>query len=80
MNRGRISSLSEAFLYYTDCQVATVECLRSRKSTSQSALRRQISIAEGMLSCAQQYIADGELADELTRIAARLADATEPQA
>ena len=43
--------LERKFIYYTECQLATLESLRARKSTSQSELKRQTAIADGMVGC-----------------------------
>jgi hypothetical protein len=43
--------IERKFIYYTECQLATLEQLTCRKSSSQSDIRRQKSIADGMLRC-----------------------------
>ena len=41
--------IERQFLYYTECQFATLETLQMRKSSSQSDIRRQADICNGML-------------------------------
>lgn len=43
-------TLEAAFIYYTDCQVATFFDYVSRKSQSKSSVRRQKTITDGMVS------------------------------
>lgn len=43
--------IEKKFIYYTECQLATLESLKGRKATSQSDLRRQQKIADDMVEC-----------------------------
>lgn len=42
-------TIEEAFVYYTDCQMATLSYLTMVKRTSKSELKRQQDIVNGML-------------------------------
>jgi len=48
-------NLNEAFAYYTECQLATLEGCKIKKSTPKSEIRRQLSIARGMLEACIKY-------------------------
>lgn len=56
----RIRTTEEAFLYYTECQLATLVQMLTRKSTSAADKSRQRAIALGML----QHVADRGMAHE----------------
>lgn len=64
----------DALVYFTDCQIATLDMVAGRKGTSKSDLKRQYSIASRMLKECQQWHAD-----EVTvvSLAQRLAAAVE---
>jgi hypothetical protein len=68
-------TIQEAFAYYTECQLATVEKLRSVKKTAQSELRRQQNIADGMVAYCRSWVtvADAERATAV-RLAKLLGD------
>ncbi len=46
----------QALAYYTECQLATVETLRSRKRVSQSELSRHQKIADGMVEHCRVFV------------------------
>jgi len=50
----RCESLEDFFLYFLDCQLATVEELERLKSTPKSKLRRHRGIAEKMISAGRK--------------------------
>ncbi len=54
-------NLLDSFLYYTECQLATVEQLEGRKSASKANLRRQRDIASGMVEACKNQIISGNL-------------------
>ncbi len=45
----QFKTLSEAFAYATECQIATLEGLQSKKSTPKCELVRQRAIVDGMI-------------------------------
>lgn len=45
-----LNNLRESFLYFTECQLATVEFLESLKRPGQGQLKRQRHIAQGMVA------------------------------
>lgn len=47
--------LAQEFAYYAECQLATLEIISERKSTSKSDLRRQAEIAFGMVKACQRH-------------------------
>lgn len=51
--------LEKRFIYFTECQLATLERLRMRKSTSQSDLRRHSEIADGMVGACKHILSHG---------------------
>ena len=50
------SHLRDSFLYYTECQLATVEGLEGRKSTTKLELKRHRLIANGMVEVCRQML------------------------
>ncbi|MND11870.1 hypothetical protein D3C87_348030 [compost metagenome] len=55
MRKDQIRSEGDALIYLTDCTLATVEHLASKKSSSKSELKRQIAMAEHAISCIDQF-------------------------
>ena len=53
--------LESEFRYYTECQLATLESLRGRKSTAKSELKRQEQIAAGMVAVCRNQKRAAEL-------------------
>lgn len=54
--------LRDSFVYYTECQLATLESLAALTSPSKSELTRQSLIAEGMvLVCRRMFINANEI-------------------
>lgn len=49
MERKIFTSIEDAFIYYTSCQIATLHDYLFRKAQSESSIRRQKSICEGMI-------------------------------
>lgn len=49
------TSLEEAFAYFTECQLATVEHLMCIKRTSKSELRRHQDIARDMVIVCRRF-------------------------
>lgn len=49
------TSLHDAFAYFVECQLATVEGLKIKKSTPQYELRRHESIARSMVECVRAW-------------------------
>lgn len=50
-----IRSLNDAFTYFLDCQLATVEELAIKKSKSKHDYKRHIEIAQKMINNAKEY-------------------------
>lgn len=51
-------TLEGKFIYYTECQLATLEALKLVKRTSKFELRRQQSIADGMMDIVREIAKD----------------------
>lgn len=60
--------LAERFYYYTECNLATLEQLESRKSSSNSDKVRQTAICGGMVDVAKTYRATVEIPKILPRL------------
>jgi hypothetical protein len=57
-----MGTLEGRFLYYTECQLATLEGLKmKKKKTSKSELRRQQSIADGMLIVVKGFCSEVDI-------------------
>jgi hypothetical protein len=52
---GKHYNLNEAFAYYTECQLATLEGAKIKKSTPKSEIRRHLAIARGMVDACIRY-------------------------
>ena len=48
----------EKFAYYTECQLATLDGLKMRKSTSKCELKRQQDICDGMVQVVKSGLCD----------------------
>lgn len=55
MRKESIQTISDAFAYYTDCQLATVEWLALKKSTPKGEYKRHIDIAQGMCDLIRKF-------------------------
>jgi len=53
MNRENL--LCQQFSYFTECNLATLEELKSLKSTSKCKLERQQSICDGMIAVCKEF-------------------------
>jgi len=63
------SNIHEALAYFTDCQIATYQLLKSRTRTSKSDLTRQLDICEKMLEACGKYGCDPhDLRDLIQRL------------
>ena len=58
MRYNDIRSLNDAFTYFLDCQLATVERMATQKSKAQMEYKRHIEIAQKMINEAIKYGAD----------------------
>jgi hypothetical protein len=47
---------SQALAYYTECELATIEELKSRKRISKYSLRRHEVIASGMIKHCRRFV------------------------
>lgn len=47
--------LKQAFAYYTECQLATLEDLKARKRFPKCEIERHQSIADGMVRVCQEH-------------------------
>lgn len=50
--------LEKKFLYYTECQLATLEYFKGRKSMSKSEINRHEKIAQGMSEICESIMHD----------------------
>ena len=51
----QFASASEALAYYTECQLATVADLRTRKSFPKGELKRHENLATGMVQACKMH-------------------------
>lgn len=58
MNKN-FTSIEDAFIYYTSCQIATLHDYLFRKAQSESSIKRQKSIAEGMINEVRNMVGYG---------------------
>lgn len=60
-----LTYIEKKFLYYTECQLATLEGLRGIKRTPKCELKRQESIANGMVEVSRSILGDPPFAHEV---------------
>lgn len=55
LSEERVNSLETAFLYSTECNLATISHLAMLRNKSKHEYKRQISIAQKMIDCIQTF-------------------------